>query len=127
MKSESEWEATVSELYSLTRHSKCTQTEFFGLRQKYILTELLRTSPKGKRWYNQYEKGFVFGLMRSEYNRMFREHLEFCYVTEHGVIYSTNKESSHPTTEAWYTAELGVDLAKLPSGHYWKNSDKKYA
>jgi hypothetical protein len=94
---------------------------------RYVLSEVNRTTGKvrPRPVYSYHMKGFVSGYCRAWDNARYRNDLEFCYL-QNGILFSTHKDSIHRKTEEFYAAGKGCELGDLPSGHYWKFSDKPF-
>lgn len=117
----SEWDARVSEAYSLIILSKCTHQHSLEVVNKYVHTELNSKMPSGRSRYTNYDRGYVQGLISAHRNRIWKDHVEFCYMVD-GVLYSTHRVSSHRLS-----SEIdGKILCNSQGSHYWKNSDKVY-
>ena len=119
-----QWQARVSEVYSMVTLCKMEQSAELDYVQKHIRTELAR------KWgnravYSVYLQGYVQGLIDAQRERITRELTEFCYV-QNGILFSTHKQSTHRLTEEFYSAGKGRELGNLPNGIYWRGSDKPY-
>lgn len=119
-----QWETRVSECYSMIELSRMPSADALAYIKQWIDAELTRKHGK-RAVYSQYEQGFVRGMCRARDNRIVRDLVEFCYV-ENGILFSTHKDSTHRKTEEFYTAGRGCELGNLPSGFFWKGTDKPW-
>lgn len=114
-------ETMLNSLFATATICKVTSEEFTRRYQALpVFAKYKSGRSKHPHYMQMFAKGYFFALR----NRIYQEYLEFCYVDGSGVMYSTHRQSSHRSTEEWYQAGQGSELAKLPSGHYWKGSDK---
>jgi hypothetical protein len=116
----------IEDCYSMARVCRMDSKAARAYLEKHVLFELARTTGKTKRpVYSVFMKGFVSGYCRALDNARYRDDLEFCYLKD-GILYSTHKESIHKSTEEFYSSGRGCELGSLPSGHYWRFSDKPF-
>ena len=79
--------------------------------------KLKEALPKGTPYYI---KSYLDGMYRYGINMFYKYNLEFCYWINN-TKYSVNKASN------MYYEKHGIkpsELCDMPSGHYWKDSDK---
>jgi hypothetical protein len=119
-----EWETRVADTYSMIESCRMNSADTLAYIRKWIDAELTRKHGS-RAVYSQYLQGFVRGMCRARDNRIMRDLVEFCYV-ENGVLFSTHRESAHRKTEEFYSAGRGCELAGMPSGFFWKGTDKPY-
>lgn len=122
-----EFETRIADCYHMARVCRLTSEEALDRLQKHVLSEVNRTIGKvrPRPVYSYHMKGFVSGYCRALDNARYANDLEFCYM-QNGILFSTHKESIHRKTEEFYAAGKGCELGDLPSGHYWKFSDKPF-
>ena len=119
-----QWESRVGEVYSALESFRMPSAK----HQAYIVERIdveLNRKHGTRSVYSAYVKGFVRGMCRARDNRVMRDLVEFCYVKD-GVLYSTHKASTHRSTEEFYSTGRGCELGGLPSGFYWKGTDKPF-
>ncbi len=120
----SQWETRVSDAFHMVELCRMTSRAMRDYVQSKINAELCRET-KTRPVYSRYERGYVHGLIRARETRIQNAMVEFCYLKD-GVLYSTHKQSTHRTTEEFYSSGRGAELANLPSGFYWKGTDKPF-
>lgn len=119
-----EWETRVGDTYHMIELCMMPSAQMNEYLRSRIDSELSRkhgTRPV----YSQYEQGFVKGLCRARDNRIQRDMMEYCYIKD-GVLYSTHRFTTHRSTEEFYQSGRGCELADLPSGFFWKGTDKPF-
>lgn len=122
-----EFEIRIEDCYHMARVCRMTSIAARDYLEKHVLSEVNRTIGKvrPRPVYSYGMRGFVSGYCRALDNARYRNDLEFCYV-ENGILFSTNKDSLHRSTEEFYAAGRGCELPYLQSGHYWRFSDKPF-
>lgn len=117
------WEARVHDCYHMIESCQMTSADALAYVKQTIDDELNRKH--GARFvYSVYERGFVRGMCRVRDNGIWQL-VEYCYLGN-GVLFSTHKQSTHRLTEEFYSSGRGSELGNLPSGFYWKGTDKPW-
>lgn len=119
-----DWETRVGDTYHMVELCHMASAEANTYYAQQIDTELNRKHGT-RSVYSAYVKGFVRGMCRTRDNHIMRDLVEYCYV-EDGVLFSTHKASTHRSTEEFYSSGRGCELGNLPSGFYWKGTNKPF-
>jgi hypothetical protein len=123
---QSQWRTRVNDTLSMIRLCHMDSVKAYEYGEKHIRTELRRvTGTASRRVYSAYVQGYVQALMDAGMDGFYRNDLEFCYLQD-GVLFATGKNSEKRKTEEFYASDTGHLLSNLPSGHYWKGTDKAY-
>ena len=121
-----QWEARVSEVFSIIRLSQCTHAVSLEIIDRRIYAEL-NSRTKTRSRYPAYMIGYVNGLISAHRADIWQNYVEFCYDVN-GVLYTTAKhETGKPKTEEWHARGEGHILARSPGAHYWTGTDKRYS
>ena len=105
----------IADLWSAARIYKMSHEDILKRKK-----EILSTIAHCPQWVKEYVNG-----QDSVYFKMHYQHLEFCYLVE-GVLYSTYKKSTRPTTEHFFSRDMGHVLSDAPNAHYYLDSECKF-
>lgn len=119
----SDWYGRLYDLYSTVAICKMQSDHENDLVRDRIRVELNRKHGK-RAVYSAYVHGYIAGLMEMHRAAIWSK-VEFCYV-ENGVLFSTHRDSTHRSTEEFYSAGRGCEFGNLPCAHFWKGTDKPY-
>ena len=90
-----------------------------------IFEEVNSRTPGGRARYSRWMQGAVAGMVH--YTRgMLWQNMEFCYRDDNGVIFSSEKDSIHRSTEEFYAVGRGCELADMEDAHLWRGTDKPF-
>jgi len=90
-----------------------------------LVNELKSKTASNKPRYPYYMVKFAQGYNNALFDALWQNELEFCYVFQ-DEIYSTHKNSVHKNAESLYSRSSDF-MESLERGHYWKNTNKKFA
>ncbi len=119
-----DWETRVGDVYHMAELCKMSSADANAYYAKHLYAELGRKHGT-RSVYPAYVQGYVRGMCRVRDNRIMRDLVEYCYV-QNDVLFSTHKVSTHRSTEEFFASGRGCELADLPSGFYWKGTDKPF-
>lgn len=121
----SQVETRVHDVFSHARICKQTSSELTERLIEQIINPINEHYPSGKRKHSVFMAGYVAGLIAAGRRSIWHHYIEFCYLVD-GVLYSTHKDSTKPTTEEFYARNEGYLLANAEGRHYWKGTDKAF-
>jgi len=108
--------ARIKHIWSTSKTFSLTHKEIMERTNKVF--ETIAHCPE---WVKSYVRGQNDLLLEQVY-----QHLEFCYMNEHGDLFSTWRETSHLSTEVYYTSGRGIELCRMKGHHYWKGTRKVF-
>lgn len=119
-----EFDQRVDSVYSSAKLFHKSSEEIREYIHNNITQEVLSVTPKGRKRYSAWMRGYVAGLV-AMCNKEMYNHVEFCYEVD-GVLFSTSKDSNRRTTEEFYTSNRGHELLDKQGYFYYKDADVKY-
>lgn len=122
----SQIEMRVNDLFSTARICKQTSTELTGRLMEKVINPINEHYPSGKRKHSVFLEGYVAGLIAAGRRSIWHNDVEFCYLVD-GIVYSTHKDSTRPTTEGFYARGEGNIVNNAEGRHYWKGTDKAFS
>lgn len=120
-------ETAIRDIYSMHRIAKSPHTRILETLKAQVWEPINSRTASGKRRFSAYVAGYASGVAAQCHHELHRDHLEFCYRDENGVLYSTHRASTHRRTEEFYAAGRGCELSRMPSTHVWKGSDRPFS
>ena len=107
------------------RNGRLTAEQIRNNVNANVLAPLQCKYKNGKHVHSSYIRAYAFGYYMSEVKRIMREEVEFCYELE-GELYSTDRNTTHRSTEELYKAKRGQELLDVPGYFYWLGTNKRY-
>lgn len=90
--------------------------------------ELSSVTASGAKRYSSITRATVSGYESALFDRVQRDCLEFVYQDKDGKTYSTHRLSAHHhSTDFFYDAGRGSELADLECTHCWKSNGKAFS
>ncbi len=116
-----------SKINSMFNSAKLSKLDAEYIRSEYnkLSVELNSRTPSGKLRYSKFLSAYAFGYRMALNNQLWQNELEFCYVYN-DELYSTHRTSTHKNAELLYSRSSDF-MDSLERGHYWKNTNKKFA
>lgn len=119
-------ETRIADIFHMARICRQTSAELDAALRAQILDPLNTRTPGGRHKHSAWVSGYAAGYIAARRADLYRYHLEFCYKAPDGALYSTHDESTHKRTAEFYAAGRGGELANMPGGHYWRDSDRPF-
>jgi hypothetical protein len=117
-------ETRINDVFVMAKLCKHTNVQLNANISESMQVIYSRT-PAGRLRYSIWKQGYSRGLIAAHNSAIWKD-VEFCYRNKDGVIYSTHKNSSHFSTEEFYSVGQGCLLADMESAHVWIGTDKNY-
>lgn len=118
-------ETRIADIFSTAQICKQTSQE---LRERLctFLAELNERTPGGNRRYSVELVGYARGFAAAYDRRLMQEQVEFVYRDKAGVIFSTWRQSTHRSTEEFFSTGRGIELGEMEAAHVWRGTDKPF-
>ena len=113
---EHEWKLRINTVFQAAIDGQLSNDVLKCLLKAHIYTDL---DGKHDNWlplYSDSTKNYVRGLVEQGFDRLFSDHLEYCYSLD-GVLYSTYKSSTH-----LHTSSVPTVLDYRTGARYWRGS-----
>lgn len=121
-----EIEAIVSNIFITASACRWTHSRLVDELGTKVWTPLNQRFPNGKRKFSQYLCGYASGLVHAYTDAIWRNDVEFVYRSTDGALFSTSKNSTHRSTEEFYSAGRGCELGNMDCAHVWRGTDKPF-
>jgi len=119
-------ETATADIFSTATICRHTSAELYQRLREQITEPMQTRTPAGRRRFTSFARGYAAGVIAEKLNALWYKEVEFCYRDEAGQIFSTHKQSAHRSTEEFYAAGRGVELARMECAHVWKGTDKPF-
>lgn len=124
-----DFEKKVISCFHMARTFKQTTNFLQDELLKSVRTELVSSTPSGKRRYSNWMMGYVNGLIRANFYQIEQNEVEFCYEVE-GVLYTTSKRKDSTKRKLRELMDekkpTCQEMDSYTRGHYWFNTNKPY-
>ena len=111
-----DWKLRINTVFQAAIDGQLSHDVLSCLLKAHIYTDL---DGKHDNWlplYSDSTKNYVRGLVEQGFDRLFSDHLEYCYSLD-GVLYSTHKSSTH-----LHASSVPTVLDYRTGARYWRGS-----
>ena len=114
-------------IFGIFDTAKISHQDIYSINKKFdeLLAELKSRTASNKPRYPYYVLKYAQGYFHALHDEVWKNHLEFCYVFD-GEIYSTHEKTINKNADVLYSRGSSF-MDSLDRGHYWKNTNKKFA